>query len=246
MYRILLIATSILILSGCASRESILVPGQIESDCEDRASQLGVCASPKTAYEHKDKIGKIYYEDGQAYYVKKNGRVYNVDTNEEVIPGKKPEGCGESICVNCDDEDSKPLSEISSVGGKKGVKPKSRSLVIKTKQETTAIRDLGWEQKIWIAPYVNKGDDLVEAHSIHVVIKKPSWIIGEKQPRHVKRSVVVPSLVAKETLRDNHSAIPRTNNEVILNYISEQNLKEKAKYKKIQEFINKQKERSNK
>jgi len=227
------------LMGGCANRESILVPGQIKSDCEDRASNLGVCATPKTVYQNKDKIGKIYYEEGEAYYVKKNGKVYNVDTDEEVIPGKKPDGCGKSICMNCDEESGSG----EDWSRKHLIKFKGRSVSLATAQRTSSLRDLGWQQEIWIAPYVNKADDLIEAHRIHVVVKKPSWVIGEKRPSNVNRAVVVPSLIAKEVLRDNHEAINRTTNETIRGYVSSKDVQQLQSIKK---YIMEQKKRGEK
>jgi len=233
-------------LVGCSGKESILVPGQSESDCDGKASKLGVCGTPRTVYEHKDKIKNLWYEEDEAYYVKKNGKIYNIRSNEEVIPGVRPKGCNNAICPNCDtvtDEDHEHTSACNHIGGKgkNSLVIRNRSLIINTPQETTMMRDLGWQQKIWIAPMKTRGDDLVEAHGVHVVIKKPSWIIGEDIPKNVKRGVVVPSVIAREVLTDNHQAINREVSDKINNYIESEKYKSTKNLSKIENYIKTQK-----
>ncbi len=240
-----LVLGAIVMMSGCSGKESILVPGQSESDCEGKAAQLGVCATPKNAYKYKDRIGKIWHIDGEGYYVNKSGRVFNVETNEEVFPGKKPDDCVDAICINCDDEgniDDSSGVRVYSKGKKRNIRLQNRALVIGTPSKKTVIRDLGWQQKIWIAPMETVGDDFIEAHAIHVVIKKPSWIVGEKVPRNVKRGVVIPSVLATEVMTDNHEAIPRKSNKVIDEYVRKGNNK---KYSSLRKYILKNKKEKN-
>lgn len=237
MTKYLMLAGLVFIFAGCSGKESILVPGQTESDCEGKAANLGVCATPKNAYQYKDRIGKIWHVDGEGYYVNKSGKIFNVETDEEVIPGKKPDDCVDATCVNCNEdeevvaEDGTPIYKDKK---KNGVKIQNRALVIQTPSKKTVMRDLGWQQKIWIAPMQTAGDDFVEAHAIHVVIKKPSWIVGEKTPKNVKRGVVIPSVLATEVLTDNHEAISRKTNKTINDYVEKEHNK---KYDSIREFI---------
>lgn len=227
------------LMAGCSGKDSILVPGQNESDCEGKAANLGVCATPKNAYKYKDRIGKVYFEDDQGYYVNKNGKIFNVETNEEVIPGQKPNDCGEAVCVNCDEDEASECGTggsgySDSIKRKNRIKLNGRSLMVKTPQKTTMIRDMGWQQKIWIAPLETNGDDLVEAHGVHVVIKKPSWIIGEKVPKNVNRGVVIPSVLAVEAITDNHQAISRKTNSAIYDYVQE---KKSSEYPALKSYV---------
>lgn len=243
MKNIFLFLTVLILVTGCSSKKSLFVPGQSESDCDEKASKLGVCGTPKAIYENKDKIKNIWFEDDEAYYVKKNGKIYNTNSGEEVIPGKKPSGCNNAICPNCDniaDKDHEHSSGCSHDGAfsSKKLMIKNKSLVISTPQKTTMMRDLGWQQKIWIAPLQTKGDDLIEAHSIYIVVKKPSWIIGEEVPRKIKRGVIVPSILTKEVLNNNHHAIKRSINENIDNYVREEYSK---KLNSIKNYIQEQK-----
>lgn len=213
-----LLLTALIGLGGCAGKKSILVPGQSEGDCDARAQKLGVCGTPKAVYENRDAIKHIYFEEDQAYRVSKNGKIYNIETGEEIIPGVAPDSCGLAVCPGCDDEDEagrgsdasgKSAGCLGVNGEKDGILLQNRSLVLETEQTTTPIRDLGLIQKLWIAPHENRAGDLVMAHEIMVVVRKPSWIVGEEQPRRTKTGTVIPSPIATAILTDSHEAIDR-------------------------------------
>lgn len=220
--------------SACSSNTSILLPGQSASDCGDKASKLGVCGSPRSIYEHQDRIKEIYYEEGESYRVDRNGRIFNVGNGKEIIPGVKPDDCGTSIYLgendsgrtgDCGTTASDALVAIGSSGaglsGNKGVAFSNRSLVVDTPQRAAVIRDMGWQQKVWIAPHENSTGDLVEAHGLYVVIQEPHWIVGEKQPVDVKHGVLVPTPLATEVLTDNHNAVSRSAQHSIDNFLRE-------------------------
>lgn len=226
-----------LLVSGCTSKDSILVPGQSESDCADKTAGLGVCGTPLATYKHREKIKRIYHEEGESYRVTKGGKIYNTETGEEVIPGVKPSGaCGtEAICVGCDEANDAAYSESNSggtgapLGGHKHpAQLKNRTLAIETPQSATFLRDLGMQQTIWIAPAETAGDDLVEAHRIHVVVREPSWVIGEEFPQRTNRGVIVPTPIAAEVISDNHEAVDKKTLNNIYQYVQDRKTKTKA------------------
>ncbi len=226
VFGLLIPIVAALMLSGCNSKESLLVPGQSESDCSDKASKLGVCGSPKSIFEHQDRIKGIYYEEGESYRVDKSGRIFNIDSGDEVIPGVKPDDCGTSVCPGCENDNKNTgcsqaaSSNISlSSGGSNGIALSNRALVVDTPQKSSVIRDMGWQQKVWIAPHENSTGDLVEAHGIYVVIQEPKWIIGEREPQKTKKGAVVPTPLAAEVLTDNHVSTNRNTQNNIDQYL---------------------------
>jgi hypothetical protein len=244
---------AVLLLVGCSGKQSLLTPGQVEGDCDAKAAGLGVCGTPKSIYEHRDKIKHIYFEEDEAYRVSKNGKIYNTETGEEVIPGKKPDGCGLAVCPGCEEDeafmnedgglatgDNKRSYNYRRAGMSDDIRLSNRSLIVETPQKQSVIRDLGMVQKIWIAPHEDRSGDLISAHEVFVVIKKPSWIVGEKTPKNVKRGVVVPSPVAISLFSDNHQAVERKNLKKIFDYKKE----EPDELKKIQEYITSQKNKN--
>lgn len=215
------IANSILvmliaILAGCSSNESLLVPGQTDSDCNERSAKLGVCASPRTILEHKDKISKLYYEEGEAYKVKPNGKIYNIETGEEVIPNQKPESScnGDAFCYKCNDAgkwlESSSNSTYSGSGSEENpIVIRNRAYAPQNAKGAQPIRDLGLVQEVWFAPIEQSDNSFSEAVTTYLVIREPSWVIGEKRPKRVKRGVVVPTPIAKEVLHQNVHPIDR-------------------------------------
>ena len=220
----------VLALGGCSGKESILVPGQSEGDCDVRAQKLGVCGTPKAIYEHKDAVKHIYFEEDEAYRVSKNGKIYNVDTGEEVIPGHKPDSCGLAVCPGCDNDEEETSTQSRShngyattakAGKNDGIRLQNRSLVIEARQTQTPIRDLGLIQKLWIAPHENAAGDLVSAHTIHVVVREPGWIVGEEAPKRTRNGVIIPSPMATSIFTDSHHAISRRDLNAIDDFIQE-------------------------
>jgi len=52
------------------------------------------------------------------------------------------------------------------------------------------IRDNGLIQPIFVANYIDTEGDLVSAHEIYVVVREPSWVIGEKTPAYVPDNTI--------------------------------------------------------
>lgn len=210
---------ALLIMSGCSSKESLLVPGQTESDCSNKASKFGVCGSPRSIYEHQDQIKQIYYEEGQSYRVDRDGKIFNTESGKEIVPGARQGASGKNECPGCEinggsrsaSADEPKITAAASLSSKLGadVMLANRSLVIDTPQQAAVIRDMGWQQKIWIAPYENFAGDLIESHGVYAVIKEPQWVVGEREPLSVKRGVVVPTPLVTEVLTDRHNATSR-------------------------------------
>lgn len=230
-------------LSGCAGKKSILVPGQSEGDCDARAQKLGVCGTPKSIYEHRDAIKHIYFEEDEAYRVSKNGKIYNIETGEEIIPGQKPDGCGLAVCPGCDDDEPVKSGKGGGYVGndmKKGVRLQNRALVLETPHAQTPVRDLGLIQKIWIAPHENQAGDLVMAHELMVVVRKPSWIIGEPKPKRSREGAVVPTPIAATLFTDSHEAIRRSD----LRSLEEYSEKEGPDLSKIKAYLDETKKKT--
>lgn len=223
---------ALLILNGCSSKESLLVPGQLESDCSNKASKFGVCGSPRSIYEHQDQIKQIYYEEDQSYKVDRSGRIFNTESGKEVIPGVKPDKSGQYECPGCEPDtngggsaptvESKMVASSLLTKSNNGLLLGNRSLVVDTPQKAAVIRDMGWQQKIWVAPYENNFGDLVEAHGVYVVIQEPHWIVGEREPTNMKRGVVVPTPLVTDVFTDKHNATKRNTQYEIDSYLREQ------------------------
>lgn len=236
------ILAAAMILAGCSGKESILTPGQTESDCDAAATNLGVCGSPKSIYVHRDKIKHIWFEEDQSYNIDKRGHIFNIETKEEVVPGVKPDDCANYYCPGCEDDGMEDGSGTgTSVSGYyKGanknddIRVKNQSLIIRTPQEQAVIRDLGFVQKIWVAPHENRAGDLVSAHEMYVVIRKPKWVIGEEAPKNVRDGVQIPSLITAGVLADEHNAVEKKELSNVYDFVSDT---EPKGLEKIKQYI---------
>ena len=222
---------AMLTLTGCSSKDSILVPGQLESDCDAGAAGLGVCGTPKNIYTHRDQIKHIKFEEDESYRVDSKGKIWNTESGDEVKPSSELS----TGCVGCEGGESDENLEVGASGKKNAIRLKNRSLVVKTKQDSAVIRDLGYVQSVWIAPHETRKGDLVSAHEIYVVIKQPKWIIGEEQPQKVERGATIPSPLVEEIFSDRHEAMDKKSSSKVYDYV---NQVQPEGLEKIEEFIN--------
>jgi hypothetical protein len=73
-------------------------------------------------------------------------------------------------------------------------------LVVTRTKIGNLIRDMGLIQPVFVSNYVDKDGDLVSAHEIYVVVKEPSWVIGEKTPKYVP-SDTYPTPLSKKIIK---------------------------------------------
>jgi len=76
---------------------------------------------------------------------------------------------------------------------------KQGPLVITRTKIGNLIRDNGLIQPIFVSNYIDKEGDLVSAHEIYVVVREPSWVIGEKTPKYTPRNVM-PTPISKKLI----------------------------------------------
>lgn len=77
---------------------------------------------------------------------------------------------------------------------------KQGPLIVTRTKIGNLIRDNGLIQPIFVSNYIDKEGDLVSAHEIYVVVKEPSWVIGEKTPKYTP-SNVMPTPISRKLLQ---------------------------------------------
>lgn len=231
MLRNLIMMSFVLLLSGCSWSNPFGI-GHEKSAC-DMSSGFGVCGDPKVIYQHRDIIKntqdeymKSGYEEDVFFSINSSGEMLaksGRDDSWSLYKGSKIE---KEIKKRLDKKNPQPKSknvtEINPVNLKQDVpitiendlsiRYQQRAFLLETRTDVgELIRDNGLIQKIWIAPVVDSKKDLIAAHHIYVVIKDPSWKIGENTPKKVKKDdlSVIPTPMSKEIL----DSITKTNNE---------------------------------
>lgn len=80
------------------------------------------------------------------------------------------------------------------------VKFQKRKFLLETTEVGGMIRDNGKVQKVWLAPVVDKKDNLISARTMYVVLKDPKWVIGEKTPKTTSKDII-PTPMSEEILK---------------------------------------------
>lgn len=186
-------------MSGCASK-NILMPGQDKSDCELNSGTHGVCGSPRSIYNAKDKIDGLGKGTDQAYFVHPDGTIQEINNGElgDIVKVKTLSD-GRKVTVKVDESGKTILKPIPE-GSLQYSTPERNSFLFGQGNDTMMVRNQEVIREAWINTYEDPNGNLAIAHNIMVVTKKPTWAIGEKTPRNVKKMNAIPSMIAKDVI----------------------------------------------
>lgn len=207
--------------SGCLSNP--LGVGYEKSSCEV-SSGFGVCGSPKDIYIHRDKIKeaqadymKSGYEEELFFSISPKGEMlvkeergagawenYNTSAIKADIDRRLAEkGIVEGTKIN------KPLVDVNNhmsqdvpvtEGNDLSLVYQKQKFLLETVEVGGMIRDNGRVQKFWLAPVIDKQDNLVSARTMYVVVEEPKWKVGETTPKNTKKGIL-PTPMSEELLK---------------------------------------------
>lgn len=245
--KISLIAAAFTMLTGCSASNPFGV-GHEKSSCEISGG-FGVCGSPKDIYIHKDRIKDIQsdymtsgYEDEVFFAVSPKGDIlvkeergegswekYDTSKIREEIEQRLSEKNKKPFGVFSDGSESSPKVDINSMSQDVPVTAENDLSVVYQKQkfllETPEvggmIRDSGKIQKLWLAPVVDKKDNLVSARTVMVVLSEPKWVIGEKTPKTTNKNII-PTPMSEELLKKQQTY--NTHNEDVVRHFNNGNV----------------------
>jgi hypothetical protein len=218
--------------SGCAGK-NVFGVGYSTGGCTS-ANIGGVCGSAKAIYKYSKKVKKIQ-KDYRASLIKKplwfrisdDGVLYVKDKRtggwtlyEGSVWEKKINKAlyGADVRLPI----ARGYGYYGDTGGDlsdKDVSFRPPAKYIQTSTNTgELVRTTGRVQKIWIAPVVDKNGDLVSAHEVYAVTKKPEWVVGERtnlKPKATNTPTPISTRVVKETQKTK-----KKEDDVIKKYIS--------------------------
>jgi len=204
--------SSAILITGCTS-SNVFGVGYEHSACES-SSQSGVCGAPKDIYKYRDKIRKVqsdYLRSGIAQKLffgiapngdilvkdKRNGlwQRYKTSKYRAVIEERlyrNEQGYTQGYSMQ------QPVNGYIDEGS--AITDPSDDLAIQYKRKRASmlqtntnvgniIRTAGEIRKVWIAPVEDKKGDLISAHEVYTVVKKPKWVVGEDTPKYTKYSL---------------------------------------------------------
>lgn len=188
--------TGVLFTTGCASK-SLLTPGKEKSNCDIDSSKFGVCGNPANIYKYRNRIKKLDKTadlKGGSYYINNNGQV-GIIKNGKII--KRASNNRKIDIINTGEENPNDLNDKILIS--------NQGVILRHPAQSAPIRDMGLVQKIWFAQYQTPNDDLQQSHSLYTVIRKPSWVIGEKRPAKTENSKFIPSIISSGVINKSHS-----------------------------------------
>lgn len=222
--QILLATLAAVIFSGCSWSNPFGI-GHEKSSCE-MSSGFGVCGEPKKIYLHRDEIKKVQSEYMQSGY--EEDLYFGINDSGQILVKEERDGRwmlynGSKVQAKIQNrlknkkvsmdkyESTKRIQGQITVGQDLpvtaetdlSVKYKAQPPLIETRTNVgEIIRDNGLVQKIWIAPVVDSKKDLIAAHHIYLVVKEPTWIVGEDTPKQVKHNEIgnIPTPMSQDVL----------------------------------------------
>ena len=97
-----------------------------------------------------------------------------------------------------------PNSDITvTAGNDLSVQYKEQGKLVSTRTQVgDIIRDNGQIQQVFVANYIDHEGNLVSSHELYVVVKEPSWIVGEKTPKTMTNMGEIPTPISKNMLQE--------------------------------------------
>lgn len=97
-----------------------------------------------------------------------------------------------------------PNSDITvTAGNDLSVQYKEQGKLVSTRTQVgDIIRDNGQIQQVFVANYIDNEGNLVSSHELYVVVKEPSWIVGEKTPKTMTNMGEIPTPISKNMLQE--------------------------------------------
>lgn len=218
--------------SGCSLKNPFGIGYDTSVSETSKSKTFGVSGSPKDIYKHRDIIRKTqdeYLSSGikDVLYFgidKKGNMLVKKDRDEEWSKyetsywkekidkanekNKKNEEALERKRAEKDKgAKARGISSSSDIlvtaGNDLSIQYKEQGRLISTRTQVgDIIRDNGQIQQVFVANYIDNEGNLVSSHELYVVVKDPSWIVGEKTPKTTNNMGEIPTPVSKGLLKE--------------------------------------------
>lgn len=218
--------------SGCSLKNPFGIGYDTSVSETSKSKTFGVSGSPKDIYKYRDIIRKTqdeYLSSGikDVLYFgidKKGNMLVKKDRDEEwskyetsywkekIDKANEKNKKNEEALERKRDEKNKGakargISSSSDIlvtaGNDLSIQYKEQGRLISTRTQVgDIIRDNGQIQQVFVANYIDNEGNLVSSHELYVVVKDPSWIVGEKTPKTTNNMGEIPTPVSKGLLKE--------------------------------------------
>ena len=234
--------------SGCSLKNPFGIGYDTSVSETSKSKTFGVSGSPKDIYKHRDIIRKTqdeYLSSGikDVLYFgidKKGNMLVKKDRDEEwskyetsywkekIDKANEKNKKNEEALERKRDEKNKGakargISSSSDIlvtaGNDLSIQYKEQGRLISTRTQVgDIIRDNGQIQQVFVANYIDNEGNLVSSHELYVVVKDPSWIVGEKTPKTTNNMGEIPTPVSKGLLKEQAKS-ERTDERIVDSYL---------------------------
>lgn len=218
--------------SGCSLKNPFGIGYDTSVSETSKSKTFGVSGSPKDIYKHRDIIRKTqdeYLSSGikDVLYFgidKKGNMLVKKDRDEEwskyetsywkekIDKANEKNKKNEEALERKREEKNKGakargISSSSDIlvtaGNDLSIQYKEQGRLISTRTQVgDIIRDNGQIQQVFVANYIDNEGNLISSHELYVVVKDPSWIVGEKTPKTTNNMGEIPTPVSKGLLKE--------------------------------------------
>ena len=121
-----------------------------------------------------------------------------------------------------------PNADITvTAGNDLSVQYKEQGKLVSTRTQVgDIIRDNGQIQQVFVANYIDNDGNLVSSHELYVVVKEPSWIVGEKTPKSMTNMSEIPTPISKSMLEEQTKS-ERADERIVGSYVRGESLSRK-------------------
>lgn len=234
--------------SGCSLKNPFGIGYDTSVSETSKSKTFGVSGSPKDIYKHRDIIRKTqdeYLSSGikDVLYFgidKKGNMLVKKDRDEEwskyetsywkekIDKANEKNKKNEEALERKREEKNKGakargISSSSDIlvtaGNDLSVQYKEQGRLISTRTQVgDIIRDNGQIQQVFVANYIDNEGNLVSSHELYVVVKDPSWIVGEKTPKTTNNMGEIPTPISKGLLKEQAKS-ERTDERIVDSYL---------------------------
>lgn len=234
--------------SGCSLKNPFGIGYDTSVSETSKSKTFGVSGSPKDIYKHRDIIRKTqdeYLSSGikDVLYFgidKKGNMLVKKDRDEEwskyetsywkekIDKANEKNKKNEEALERKRDEKNKGakargISSSSDIlvtaGNDLSIQYKEQGRLISTRTQVgDIIRDNGQIQQVFVANYIDNEGNLVSSHELYVVVKDPSWIVGEKTPKTTNNMGEIPTPISKGLLKEQAKS-ERTDERIVDSYL---------------------------
>ena len=179
------LAISATLFTGCSLKNPFGIGYDTSVSETSKSKTFGVSGSPKDIYKHRDIIRKT--QDEYLSSGIKDVLYFGIDKKGNMLVKKDRDEEWQKY-------ETSPWKDKIDEANKKN---KEKEDELEKKRAAKAKNEYIGTKK-----YIDNEGNLVSSHELYVVVKEPSWIVGEKTPKTMTNMSEIPTPISKNMLQE--------------------------------------------